>query len=54
MHTDRLPSPEANTKSKLELKSNLNDILPVNYKFIHDSIPNYSDKIQIWIPKIWL
>jgi len=26
-------------KSKLELKSNLSEILPVNCKFIYDSIP---------------
>jgi len=34
------------SKSKLELKSNFSEILPVNCKFIHDSIPTYSDKTQ--------
>jgi len=34
------------SKSKLELKSNLSEILPVNCKFICDSNPLLSDKTQ--------
>jgi len=34
------------SKSKLELESNLSEILPVNCKLIYDSIPILSGKIQ--------
>jgi len=40
------------SKSKLELESNSNEILPVNCKFIRDSTPILSDKTQTWIPEI--
>jgi len=35
------------SKSKLELESNLSEILPVNCKFIHCSI-------TAWVPEDWL
>jgi len=38
-------------KSKLELKSNSNEILPVNCKFICDSAPTYTDKTKLEVLK---
>jgi len=34
------------SKSKLELESNLSEILPVNCKFIYNSTPTYSNETQ--------
>jgi len=37
-------------KSKLELKSNSSEILPVNCTFIWNSVSTSSDKTQTWGP----
>jgi len=41
------------------LRANLSEILLVNYfhgnyKFFHGSTLTYSDKIQTWVPEVWL
>jgi len=42
------------SKSKLELESNLGEILPVNCKFIRCSTSTQPDKTQTWVPEVRL
>jgi len=42
-----MPPIQPYSKSKLELQSNLSEILPVNCEFVRDSVRNLCDKLKL-------